>query len=188
MLMHDLMRGGIDDPAHEALRLLEEYPSLRLSDKPRYLWRCGHYDGPLNGVCLHDGVEHWFEVVDEVKFLDAIDEEWWSRVYAVCPIPSVELRRLRWARWTWGLWAGSYDYDENNKRKQFQHLGHRVLRKIVRSQNMRYKIVNLIQTILYLLGERPVYRFSNQPVVAWYKGSDWTFDQVIFEEEDDDEL
>lgn len=189
MFMRDLTRDGIDNPAHEALRLLEKHPFLRLLDKPQYLWHCNYYDGPLNGVCLHNGASHWFEVVDEVRFLDSTGEKWWSRVYAVCPIPPVELRRLYWSHWIWDLWAGSYDYDESNRRVQSKHLGHRILCKIVRSQDVRYKVVNWVRRVMKAMGESPSYCFPNQPVVAWYKGSDWTFDQVLFgEEEGDDDV
>ena len=31
----------------------------------KYLWHCGYWDGPLSGVCLHDGEKCWFDMVKE---------------------------------------------------------------------------------------------------------------------------
>jgi hypothetical protein len=31
----------------------------------KYLWHCGYWDGPLSGMCLHDGEKCWFDMVKE---------------------------------------------------------------------------------------------------------------------------
>ena len=33
---------------------------------PELVWHCGYYDGPLDGMCLHEGKQHWFQMVDAI--------------------------------------------------------------------------------------------------------------------------
>jgi len=42
----------------------KDYPKLP-EDDFKYLWDADWYDGPLSGVCLYKGREHWFHWIAE---------------------------------------------------------------------------------------------------------------------------
>lgn len=50
----------------------------------RMLHHCAYWDGPLSGLCMLNGREHWFDCVSwEHRITDSEGVEWFSRLYVV---------------------------------------------------------------------------------------------------------
>jgi hypothetical protein len=76
----------------------------------RILWHSGWYDGPLNGIALCDGREHWFEAVD-FEHAPAVYR------YELYPLSDDEIEHEREIHACFREHVGGHtDYDENGKR------------------------------------------------------------------------
>ena len=76
-----------------ALRIDSQIQQLNASDV-RLLWFVDFWDGPINGLCMYNNKEHWFELIDNG---DDDSSDTTSRHYFVVELLPEQIKdELRW--------------------------------------------------------------------------------------------
>jgi hypothetical protein len=174
-------------------QLMDTLP--RLDKAPQYLWHCGYYDGPLSGVCMHNGKEHWFECTYETHWIDE-DEEgeseyYQGRVFGLIELTDEEIRQ-EWERHKLFVKYGGMpllEYDENNQRKCRRR---DIINKFPGKQLYKLKMLlpwrkNWWKRYRKALEKRGLARdesgaeYRDRPMIAWYAKKFFSFDLCISE-------
>ena|SRR5215471_6150250 len=77
----------------------------------RLLWHVNFWDGPLCGICLHEGRKYWFKLDKELDDRDR------SRSFNVYYLTDEQINLEDSSHELWCKYVGTHcDYDENGKR------------------------------------------------------------------------
>ena len=98
---------------------LKEKPELiknitRLSNRPRYMWSLGRYDGVLSGICVYNDKPHYFECFKDY-YLEAASKNK-DRMFAVTELTDEQYLEEKSKHETFRDLVGWHStYDENGK-------------------------------------------------------------------------
>lgn len=154
--------------AQEDLSFTKELP--RLDEEPQLVWHSGYWDGPISGVCMYDGKEHWFKMVHEFDYEG--EEEWESgemeiflgRVFVITELTDEQFTTIKYAHELFRKYVGTHtDYDESNKRTVGACREQGEWNKFYDWQKTEYKQPDL----------------SDNEVVAWWGSRQFNFDALI---------
>ena len=161
--MISLKQAGDDTSFTKEIPRLEKWPQL--------VWHSGYYDGPLSGVCMHNGKEHWFKMVHEFDYEG--EEEWepgekeifLGRVYVIAELSDEQLAIMKVAHDRFRNYVGTHtDYGDDNRRKTGSApLIEKDYDKYYEWAKTEYKCPDL----------------SGNKVVAWWGDRQFNFDALI---------
>ena len=154
----------------EAIVVLKKLGIEKLKNVPRFLWSVGHYDGPKNGVCLHNGENCWFECVHEGEAEEPDGTPVLIRLFGVAKLTTddykEELRRHNLFR----KYVGRHTtYKRNGKREKDTKLSnlYRSIRDFTRDEYYKES------------AKWPHRQYFNYNIIAWWAQSQISFNGIL---------